>query len=435
MPRRPTRARRIDDGLSLNREVRFTRLNNGVRIVTESVPGAASVTAGLWIENGSRYESERVRGVSHFIEHMLFKGTPTRSALRIAEEIESVGGSINAFTGKESTCYHTRTPAGELGRSLDVLADMFLNSNFHADDIELEREVILQEIYDAEDMPEDSVHDYFLESYWPGHPLGWAVAGTVDTVASLSAEDIVAFRNDRYRPDRVVIAASGALDHDRFVELCRERFVGIQGSFEPGSLDRPDVCPGLFVRSRDLEQVHIVVGFPGIMTRDPRRYAADLMISALGGGMSSRLFQKIREQRGKAYTVYAFQSAFREIGYTGVYAATSRDAVGEVVDLTLETVSRIAEEGLDAQELERSKSQIIGSIPLSLESTENRMFRVARNRMFFDREISIEEVTRTIAAVSNEEIIEVAREIFSFDRLGVALLGDADARMVSLPAT
>jgi len=171
----------------LNREVRFTRLNNGVRIVSESVPGAASVTAGLWIENGSRYESEGVRGVSHFIEHMLFKGTPTRSALRIAEEIESVGGAINAFTGKESTCYHTRTPAAELPRSLDVLSDMFLNSNFHPDDIELEREVILQEIYDAEDMPEDSVHDYFLESYWPGHPLGWAVAGTVDTVDRYAA--------------------------------------------------------------------------------------------------------------------------------------------------------------------------------------------------------------------------------------------------------
>jgi len=232
-----------------------------------------------------------------------------------------------------------------------------------------------------------------------------------------------------------LIAASGALDHDRFVELCRERFVGIQGSFEPGVLDRPDVRPGLFVRNRDLEQIHIVIGFPGITTQDPRRYAADLLISALGGGMSSRLFQDIREKRGKAYTVYAFQSAFQEIGYTGVYAATSRDAVGEVVDLTLEAVSRIVEQGLHADELERTKSQIIGGIPLSLESTENRMFRIARNRLFFDREVPVEEVTRSIAAVTNQDIIDVAREIFSFERLGVALLGDADARMISLPAS
>lgn len=418
----------------MSSDVRFTRLNNGVRIVSEAVRDVASVTVGVWVENGSRHEPEGSRGVSHFIEHMFFKGTPSRTARLIAEEIESVGGSVNAFTGKEHTCYHTRTPATELERSLDVLADMLLNSTFADADIELEREVILQEIYDAEDVPEDSVHDYFLESYWPGHGLGWAIAGTAESVMGIGSSEMLRFRAERYCPDRVVIAASGALDHDGLVELCRDRFTALQGSYEPARYDLPDVSPGVFVRNREIEQVHAVIGFPGIATADPRRYTADVMIAALGGGMSSRLFQQIREERGKAYSIYAFQSCFEEIGYTGIYAATGSESVGEVVDLTLKSVGELAANGLDAAELDRTKGQINGGIPLSLESTENRMYRIARNRLCFDREVSVDEVIRGVEDVTNEDIIELAREIFSFDRVGIALLGNADARMVSVPA-
>jgi len=407
-------------------------LDNGVRVVTESVRDVASVTTGVWVENGSRYESQELNGISHFIEHLLFKGTRSRSAREVAEAIESLGGSINAFTDKECTCYHARVLAEHTEASLDVLADIFLNSLFRDDDIALEREVSLQEIYDCEDSPEDFIHDYFLASYWPGHPLGWPVTGTAESVARIGRGDIVRFVEDRYRPDRVLVVAAGRVDHDEFVDLCRQRFGGLTGTFECPPADRPDFNPGIFVSNRDLEQVHIVVGLPGLSVSDERREAAELLVTALGGGMSSRLFQSVREERGLAYSIYAFQSPFRDIGYTGVYAATSRENVTEVVDLILEEVSSIRHSGLTRDELERTKGQLIGSIPLSLESTESRMVRIARNQVYFGREIPVAEVVDTIRATRLEDIVELAREVFAFERLGVALLGDAEDGMLNL---
>ena len=403
-----------------------------MRVVTESVRDVASATVGIWVENGSRYESQRLNGISHFIEHLLFKGTSTRSARRVAEEIECLGGTINAFTDKESTCYHARVLAEHLEASLDVLGDIFLNSLFRDDDLSLEREVILQEIFDCEDSPEDFIHDYFLEKYWPGHPLGWTITGTAETVRSIKREDILEFVAERYRPDRVLVVAAGRVDHDEFVDMCRSRFAGLGGTFARPSDDRPDFNPGVFISNRDLEQVHLVVGLPGVSVTDARRETAEILVTALGGGMSSRLFQSIREERGLAYSVYAFQSPFRDIGYTGVYAATSRDHVAEVVDLILDEVSVIARHGLKADELERTKGQLIGSIPLSLESTESRMVRIARNQIYFDRELPVTEVVDTIQSASQGDVIELAREVFAFERLGIALLGDAEEGMVTL---
>jgi predicted Zn-dependent peptidase len=411
-----------------------TRLENGLRVVTENVPGVASVAVGVWVETGSRHEDERVNGVSHFIEHLAFKGTPTRSASRIAEEIESLGGSVNAFTTKEHTCYHTRTLAEHVEPSLDVLGDVFLNSLFRSEDIDLEREVILQEIFDIEDSPEDFVHDYFLSRYWPGHPLGWSVTGSADSVGRIKRDDVVAYVARRYRPDRVIVAAAGRVEHERVVDLCRERLGALGGTSAVEGPDRPDFRPGIFVCRRELEQVHMVFGLPGISLTDPRREALDILITALGGGMSSRLFQKIREERGLAYTIYAFENPFREIGYTGVYVATSREHLAEVADLVLEEISDIARRGLAPDELARTKRQIIGSIPLGLESTENRMIRIARNQTYFGREIPLDEVMRKIETVTPADIVELARETFALDRLGIALLGDAEEGMVHLPA-
>jgi predicted Zn-dependent peptidase len=413
---------------------RTTRLDNGLRVVTESADGVASAAIGLWVETGSRHETERTNGVSHFIEHLLFKGTASRSASKIAEEIESLGGSINAFTTKEHTCYHTRTLAEHLRPSLEVLGDLFLHSLFRPEDVELEREVILQEIFDCEDSPEDFVHDYFLSRYWPGHPLGWTVTGSADSVSHITRDDVMAYVTERYRPDRVVIAAAGRVDHDEVVALCRERFAGMAGTAPPDGVDRPDVHPGIFVAHRDLEQVHIVLGLPGIALGDDRREALEVLITALGGGMSSRLFQKIREERGLAYTIYAFENPFRDIGHTGVYAATSKDHVAEVVDLILEEVSDVARNGLSGAELTRTQRQLIGSIPLGLESTENRMVRIARNQAYFGREIPIDEVIRKIEAVTARDVADLARETFALERLGIALLGDAEEGIVSLPA-
>jgi len=413
--------------------VRVTRLENGLRVVTETVADVSSAAVGVWVENGSRFESHRHSGISHFIEHLLFKGTERRSAREIAEAIEGRGGSINAFTGKEYTCYHARILGEHLDTALDVLADIFLNSTFRNEDIDLERDVVCQEILDGEDCPEDVVHDYFLASYWPGHPLGWPVLGTKHSLANIGRGEILDFINRRYTAERVIVAVAGCVEHERVVDLCRGFFAGMKNRLDEAPLDRPDFNPGVFVRDRELEQVHILLGMPGVSYLDPRYEVAEVLIAALGGGMSSRLFQSIREEKGKAYSVYAFQGPFRDIGYTGIYAATGHESVAEVIDLALAETAAVASEGLKPEELERTKEQLIGSIPLALESTDSRMFRLARNQMYFGREVPVEDVVAKLRKVSNDDIVALATEVFAFDRLGVALLGDAEEHMVSLP--
>jgi predicted Zn-dependent peptidase len=406
-----------------------------LRIVTERVTDVASATVGIWVENGSRFESVESNGISHFIEHLLFKGTSRRTAFQVVEEIERLGGSINAFTSKEHTCYHARALAAHTEIMLDVLSDIFLNSLFREEDIEVERDVIIQEILDVEDSPEEFVHDYFLQNYWPGHPLGWTVTGSVETVESIDREHIEAYVHGRYRPDRVLIAAAGDIDHDAFVDACRGHFLGMTGTYDPPAPDMPDFNPGTFICRRDLEQVHLVLGLPGVSIGDERREVAEVLFSALGGGMSSRLFQRVREEKGLVYSIYSFQSPFQEIGYSGVYAATVRDHVAEVADLIFADLLDIAGNGLHDEEIERTKSQLIGSLPLGLETTESRMFRIARNQIEFGREVPIAEVTDQIAAVTRDQVTELAGELFAFERLGLALLGDADDDLVTIPAS
>ena len=412
--------------------VRTTRLENGVRVVTEA-SDAVSSAVGVWIEVGSRHEQRQHNGASHFLEHLVFKGTQSRSAFSIADDVERLGGSINGFTTKEYTCYHARTLSEHTPVAVDVLADLVRSPLLRPEDVEIERDVILQEIFDAEETPEDFVHDYFLEQYWPGHPLGWPVLGTKDTISSLTRDVLAAFLAERYRPDRVIVAAAGGVEHDAFVELCRRRFDDLEGGAGTPPTDRPDFSPGVFLSQRDLEQVHMVIGFPGIAYTDPRREVADVLVSALGGGMSSRLFQEVRERRGLAYSIYGFQSGFRDIGYTGVYAATSREHLTDTARVILEEVLAVARDGLDPEELARTKSHLVGSIPLSLESTENRMFRLARNQMYFGRELAVDEVVTAIQGVTATDVVELAREVFAFDRLGVALVGDADGDALPLP--
>lgn len=255
----------------------------------------------------------------------------------------------------------------------------------------------------------------------------------MESVGRITRDDVVAYVSRRYSPNRVVVAAAGRVEHEDVVDHCRERLASLQGSGGTDAIDRPDFQPGIFVSPRELEQVHVVLGLPGIALGDRRREALEILITALGGGMSSRLFQKVREERGLAYTIYAFENPFRDIGCTGVYAATSRDHIAEVTDLILEEISTITRHGLSPVELARTKRQLIGSIPLSLESTETRMVRIARNQTYFGREISVDEVMRTIDHVTAGDIIELAREVFAFERLGIALLGDAQPGMLNLP--
>lgn len=415
--------------------VRATRLENGVRVVTESVRDAPSISIGVWADTGDGCEDEKTAGVAHFVEHLVFKGTAKRTAREVAEEIERHGGTIDAFTDKEHTCYHARVLAAEGWTALDVLSDIVLHAEPRQEDVDLEREVIIQEILDVEDDPEEYSLDHLLNSYWPGHRLGWPVAGSVASVERITREDIDAFLRDFRSAQRLVVSAAGPVDHDEFVARCRELY----GSLEPGSEpvrapDRPDFRPGLYTVRREIEQAHLTIGMPGLSVLDPRREAGEVLIGALGGGMSSRLFQRVREERGKAYTVYAFQGPYRDIGYTGIYAACGRDSVAEVGGLIFDEMRSIAREGLGAGELERVKAQLIGGIPLSLETTDSRMFRLGRNFLYHDRVIELDEIVSAIAAVTNEDMVGLAREIFSFERTAAVLLGDVEADALSLPA-
>lgn len=415
--------------------LRATRLENGLRVVTETVRDVPSVSIGIWADTSASFEDERIVGVAHFVEHLLFKGTPRRSARQIAEEVERRGGSIDAFTDKEYTCYHARVVAEEAWTALDVLSDLVLHAEPRVEDVDLEREVIIQEILDVEDDPEEYSLDHLLESYWPGHRLGWPVAGSVASVERINRDDILGFLRDFRRPNRLVVAAAGPIDHEELVARCRDIF----GTLEPVEetervRDRPDFRPGLYLVRREIEQAHLTIGMPGLSIMDPRREAGEVLIAALGGGMSSRLFQRVREERGKAYTVYAFQSPYRDIGYTGVYAACGRDAVAEVNELIFEEMRQIVREGLGPGELERVKAQLIGSIPLSLETTDSRMSRIGRNLLYFDRIIELDEVIQTIEAVTNEDMVALASEMFSFERAAAVLLGDLEADAMALPA-
>lgn len=416
--------------------LRATRLENGLRVVTETVRDVPSVSIGIWADTSASFEDERIVGVAHFVEHLLFKGTPRRSARQIAEEIERRGGSIDAFTDKEYTCYHARVLAGEADTALDVLSDLVLHAEPRPEDLELEREVIIQEILDVEDDPEEYSLDHLLECYWPGHRLGWPVAGSVASVERINRDDILGFLRDFRRPNRLVVSAAGPVDHDELVTRCRAIF----GALEPideleRTPDRPDFRPGLYLVRREIEQAHLTIGMPGLSVLDPRREAGEVLIAALGGGMSSRLFQRVREERGKAYTVYAFQAPYRDIGYTGVYAACGRDSVAEVNELIFEEMRQIVREGLGAGELERVKTQLIGSIPLSLETTDSRMSRIGRNVLYFDRPIELDEITRAIEAVTNDDMVALAAEMFSFERAAAVLLGDLEADAMALPAS
>jgi predicted Zn-dependent peptidase len=403
--------------------VRKSILPNGIRVLTEAVPQFSSATLGIWVENGSSYEPPELNGISHFLEHIFFKGTERRSAKDIAEAIDAVGGILNAFTGKEYTCYYAKVLREDLPTALDVLSDLFLHSTFAADEIERERGVILSEISESEDTPDDHIHVVFDRAFWPGHPLSLPITGTAQTVSAMRREHFIEFLAQRYRPDRVIVCAAGAVDHDWLVEEITRTFAGLEGTTPPSQLATPLAKPGVSLIERELEQVQMVLGVPGLSHTDERRYAAYVMNTALGGGMSSRLFQEVREKRGKAYTISSFLASFRDTGYLAVNAGLGAESVVEVIEIVRDELAKLVRDGLEPAELARAKSQIKGTILLSLESSESRMSRIAKNEMYFGRNIEPAQVAEAISKVSHDDVLDVARDLFS-ERMGVALLGD-----------
>jgi len=406
-----------------------TVLDNGIRVVSQQMQEHRSVSLGIWVENGSRHESHQENGISHFIEHLLFKGTETRTAAQIAEEMDAVGGVLNAFTAKEHTCYYAKVLDENLPLAIDLLTDIFLHSMFDREEIERERSVILQEISQVEDTPDDYVHDLFSLDFFKDHPLGRPICGRSETVSNFRREDFLNFFHERYRPGRVIVAAAGHLDHEGLVRELAQRLGDVKSFRSNASVssegDRlPQIQRGVFKHVKSLEQVHLCLGVAGIHQSHPQRYAAYVLNTLLGGGMSSRLFQEIREKRGKAYSVYSFMSTYRDVGYLGVYAGTSTDSVQEVVDLILKELHTLSLGGIKEDEIRRTQGQLVGSMTLGLESTDSWMSHIARNEIYFGHRITMDEIRQKIRMVTRDEVVELAEALFRPEEMTLSLLGD-----------
>ena len=414
-----------------------TVLDNGIRILSEEMPNTRSASLGIWVENGSRHESRHQNGISHFVEHLLFKGTERRSAARIAEEMDAVGGVLNAFTAKEYTCYYGKVLDENLPLAIDLLTDIFLHSIFDREEIERERSVILQEISQAEDTPDDYVHDLFSLDFFRDHPLGRPICGEVATVRNFRREDFLEFVQERYLPGRVLVAAAGHLKHEDLVREMEKRLGAVENSKlkinnSKFKEDAPALQSGIFQHSKSLEQVHFCLGVAGIHQSHPMRYAAYILNTILGGGMSSRLFQEIREKRGKAYSVYSFLSSYKDVGYLGVYAGTSIDWVEEVVELVLKEMGRLAAGEIGEEEIERTKNQLIGGMILGLETSDAWMSHIAKNEIYFSKAVTVEEISRKIRSVSRADLIELAGAILRPEGMALTLLGDVEKKKLEL---
>jgi predicted Zn-dependent peptidase len=388
--------------------------------------GFRSATVGIWADVGSASEPHQRRGISHLVEHMLFKGTPRRSARQIAETMDGVGGNLNAFTDKETTCYYAKVIDRHLPLALDVLADMFLHSTFDPAELDKEQKVILEEIKMYEDAPDELIHDIFLQTMWSGSNLGEPTIGFAETVVAITPDDLRAHMRAHYAPNSVIVAAAGNVEHERFVELVDQEFKEFAGTSIASTPEEPATTPGRHVREKDSEQAYVVLGTRGVTIRDERRYALSVLDTVLGGGMSSRLFQEIREKRGLVYSVYSFQAAYRGAGLFGIYAGTSPGNVQSCVDLVVAEFDRVKAEPIGPDEFVLAQEHVKGNLTLSLESTSSRMIRLGRNELALGRYVSTEEVERRIDAVTPQEVAELAREILTDENFGLAIVGPVD---------
>lgn len=408
-------------------------LPNGMRVITERVPGVRSVAVGVWVGVGSRDEAPEQNGIAHFVEHMLFKGTRRRTARDIAEAIDATGGQLNAFTTKETTCYYARVLDEHLPLALDILADMLLEPAFRPEDLVREREVILEEIRLVGDTPEDLVHDLFEKALFGAHPLGRPVLGTQRTVAGCTRADLVRFVQAHYTPADLVIAAAGSVHHDALVDLVQQLFDGPAG---PGAGRGPvpfAYRPAYLMVDKDIEQVHLCVGVPALPRSHPQRFALHLLDTLLGGGMSSRLFQELRENRGLVYSTYSYHSGYRDTGVLGVYAGTSPDKAPDVLELIRAELAAVHRGEITAEELERAKQQTKGSLILSLENTAARMSRLGRSLLDGQPYLSPRQLMRKIDGVTLEDVRRLAAELLPPERLTVVGLGAIPAALRQEP--
>ena len=399
-------------------------LPNGLTVVTEAMPAVRSVSLGIWLRSGSRHEPGEQNGIVHFLEHMVFKGTENRSAEEIARAADAIGGHLDAFTSKESTCFSIKALDEHLERAFDILADLVKNPLLRSSDIAKECHVIQEEIKMVEDTPDDLVHEIFTKRYWQGHALGRPILGTRKTVGGFNQRLVRHFFNRHYLPSNILVAAAGHLEHARVVDLVTKEFgrASCGRALPIGAAPIPHPH-ARYRRKKELEQTHICLGTPAYHYAHERRFACYVLNTILGGGMSSRLFQNIREKRGLAYAVFSGLSTFQDAGVLSVYAGTAPANARKVVSLILEELHRLKSVPIAKEELQRAKDYLKGSLLLGLESSTSRMSNIARQEMYYGRYVSLDEVAAKIDAVTQDEVTIVARELFQSDRLAITVLG------------
>lgn len=405
--------------------IEITTLSNGLRIITENMPGLASATIGVWVMAGGRNERPEQNGIAHFLEHMAFKGTKTRSALQIAEAIEDVGGYINAYTSREMTAYYARVLGADVPLALDVISDIVLNPVFDQREIEVERGVILQEIGQALDTPDDIIFDWLQEAAYPDQPMGRTILGPSEKVARFGREDLSRFVGEHYGPGQMILAAAGAVDHDTIVRQAEAIFGGLSAVIQPGQ--EGALWSGSERREiKDLEQAHFALALEGPAYGDADLYTAQVYATAMGGGMSSRLFQKIREERGLCYTIFAQAGAYEDTGMVTVYAGTSEDEIAALAGLTIDELKRAADDMSEA-EVARARAQMKAGMLMGLEGASSRAERMARNLAIYGRVPGLEEVSARIDAVTREAVRDYAGRLAGGAKTALALYGPVGA--------
>jgi predicted Zn-dependent peptidase len=412
---------------------RKTTFDNGIRLITDRVAHAKSISMGIWVNAGSRDEQEQDHGIFHFIEHMIFKGTKSRSAMQIAKDLDAVGGFSNAFTSKEQTCFYARVLGKHLPFVIDLLSDIFINSVFAERDLELEKSVVLQEINMMEDSPDEYVQVLFDQAFWGGDPLGKPILGTKETVTGITRDDIIRYVSRFYSPTKVLIAAAGNVDHDSLVTSFKPLFEGLapqESSFPARST--PSSKPSISSHSKELEQVHLCLGSRASSLSARERFAEAIFNTLLGGNMSSRLFQEIREKRGLAYAVYSGISGYIDTGMIKVYAATDKDQINAVLEVTGQLIKGIQNGDVDDGDLARAKEYLIGGILLGTENNDVLMARLARNEFVFGSYISYRELIAELNKVTLDEVVEAARRIFSSEAISLTVLGPLHKDQITL---
>jgi predicted Zn-dependent peptidase len=409
------------------REIEMTTLANGVRVVTESMPHVRSVSVGIWVGAGSRRETSEQNGISHFIEHMLFKGTSRRSAEDIARSVDSIGGNLDAFTAKELVCFNTKVLDEHLSLAFDVLSDLVLNPLFREEDIEKEKGVILEEIKMEADSPDYLVHEIFSANFWRDHPLGKPILGTRETVKRFDRAMVQAYYSTVYAPANLLVTGAGNLTHERLVTLVREHFESAHPGEPLGFDPAPSTHARIALRNKKaLEQVHLCLGVPSYPLPHEERFACYVLNTLLGGGMSSRLFQNIRERQGLAYAVFSELSPYRDTGCLSIYAGTSLESARKVVESIVNEFRQLKQQRVGDEELRRAKDHLKGSLMLSLESTASRMSNLARQEMYFGRFFTLDELVGSIESVTADDVQRIAQTFFDPKQIALTVLGNLE---------